>query len=77
MSYLVLSLLTAKQVRDEQVSAVSADAEAMMMWMHGEVGGFLGMIAACEFMIYRNRDAWLYDQTKNMMPETDALFVDF
>lgn len=75
--YLGLALMSAKQMRDEQISAVSVNAEAFNDWLYGEVGGFLGMIALCEFMMVKNMPAWQYGIDQAMNADAEALFTDF
>ena len=76
IAYLVLALLTAKQMRDEQLDAASGPALAMMNWLYGDVAGFLGVIATCEFMMTRNMPAWTYGRS-DYKSEAEALFTDF
>ena len=76
MSYLVLALLTARDMRDQQVDAADATAEAMNNWLYGEVGGFLGLIAACEFMMTKNLPVWTYGRQQDASA-AEALFTDF
>ena len=73
--YLVMALLSANQMVDEQKDTAAAGAEAFNNTLYGEVGGFLGLVAMCEFLMIKNMPAFYYGIDQAM--DADALFTDF